>query len=332
MPTILITGAAGFIASSLADKLLLQGRRVVAVDNLNGHYNPATKRLNVRTALQNREYIFYEADIRDLGRMHDILCKEKPQTVVHIAGATGMKASFVRPEVFFSNNVTGTRSVLEASRLSGCSHLVFASTASVYGDMSEPARENFILPPPANPYVATKRIAEEFIRDYAENHGIGATILRLCTVYGPRQRSEMAISKFVRQIECGLGVDIYGDGTAQREYLYIDDCADALIQSIEKPFMQEIFNIGGRKSTTLNELIAMIELLLEKKAKRNYVEAPEGIPSAFSASIEKAKTRLAFEPKVDLRDGLELFIAWYRVQKSNYPGRNSGENENRRLA
>jgi UDP-glucuronate 4-epimerase len=318
MPTILITGAAGFIASSLADKLLLQGRRVVAVDNLNDQYDPAIKRMNIRAALQNREYRFYETDIRDQARMKDILCQEKPKTVVHIAGATGMQASFAQPEDFFSNNVAGTRSVLEACRHSGCSHLVFTSTASVYGDMSEPAEENAILPPPANPYVATKRMAEEFIRDYTEQHGIDATILRLFTVYGPRQRSGMAIFKFVHQIDCGLRVDIYGDGSAQREYLYIDDCVSALIHSIKKPFKLEIFNIGGKAPTTLNELIAMIELLLEKKAHRNYVQVPEGIPSAFGASIEKAKTGLSHEPKVDLREGLKLFIAWYREHKIQF--------------
>ena len=315
MNAILITGAAGFIGSTLADTLLAQGRRVVAVDNFNAQYDPAVKRMNIRKAMDCAEYALYETDIRDRDRILDVLRREKPGAVVHIAGSTGMKASFEQPEEFYFNNVSGTRSVLEACRIAGCPRLIYASTASVYGDGPEPADENAILPPPANPYVATKRLGEELVCVSAQNHGMMANILRLFTIYGPRQRSEMAISKFVRKVDRGLPVEIYGDGSARRGYLYIDDCVAALIQALENPFALEIFNIGGQETTTLNDLIAAIELSLGKKAKREFVAAPEGIPAAFNANTEKAKQWLAYEPKVNLNEGLDKFIAWYRENK-----------------
>jgi len=312
MKKILITGAAGFIGSSLADQILRRGDQVVGIDNLSTQYDPQIKLRNIQTALSHPAYSFHKLDIRDDPRLTEIFLREKPDGVVHVAGSTGMKASLLNPDEFYSNNVKGTHSVLEACRMAGCPPLIFISTASVYGDVFGSADENYSLPVPANPYVATKRLGETLVSSYADIGGLNATILRLSTVYGPRQRSEMAIHKFVRLMDGDEPVVLYGDGSAMRDYLYVDNCIDAILRAQDLSFKSEIFNIGEQKTTTLHELIVLLEKYLGKKANIKYIPVPEGISLAFNANIQKARDMLHYEPKISLEEGLKRFIEWYR--------------------
>jgi UDP-glucuronate 4-epimerase len=315
MKKIAITGAAGFIGSSLADYLLQRGESVVAIDNFNSQYDPHIKRANIRHALTNIRYKMYENDIRDSSRMAEILKLEKPDTIVHTAGYTGMKNSLTNAETFFSNNGTGTYALLEAARAAAIQHFIFISTGTVYGENSLPASEEQPLPPPCNPYVAAKILGEKIVRAYAELFNIDFTILRLYTVYGPRQRPEMAITKFTQLIDTNQQIHIYGDGSALRDYLYIDNCIEGLVQAIDCRFKFEIINIGEQRAVSISETVRLLSRILNKSADIQYIPTPKGIPESTIAHIAKAKKIIGYHPKITFEEGLERFVHWYQTVK-----------------
>jgi len=308
---ILITGGAGFIGSTLADKLLERGDEVVCLDNFSSQYDPRIKRRNINAALSHPRYKLYEDDIRQSRRITDLFTLEKPDIVVHIAGCTGMAASDLQAAEFHETNVGGTLNVLEACRASGVGRLVFASTASVYGHTTLPATEESALPRPLNTYIATKRLGEHLIRAFAEIHGLQTMVLRLATVYGPRQRAEMAVTKFARLINEGKPVPVYGNGSAARNYLHIEDCIDGIVLAADQTSGFEIVNLGGRNPTSLLELIDLLVVCLGKKVAIEYTEAPKEIPDANCLEIAKARSLLGYEPLVSIKDGLRRFISWY---------------------
>jgi UDP-glucuronate 4-epimerase len=312
MKKILITGAAGFIGSSLADALLLRGDRVVGLDNLIPQYDPAVKRSHIIRALENPMFKFFEKDVTDMDSTAGVAASESPDCVVHIAGRTGMRASIDNPEPFFRVNVSGALAVLEACRSAKIKQFIYISSGSVYGTAGHPVAEDYPLPPPANPYSATKLLGERLTQAYAELCGLNTTVLRIFTVYGPRQRPEMAIHSFVNKIEKREPVHLYGDGSDCRDYLYIDNCVDAIMLAIDRPFSFEVFNIGEQRTQSLNVTVSLLSDILEIPAHVKYIPAPDGIPRATFADIGKAGRMLGYFPRISLEDGLRRFISWHR--------------------
>jgi UDP-glucuronate 4-epimerase len=315
MKKVAITGAAGFIGSTLADYLLHRGDIVLAIDNFNTHYDPQVKRDNIRHALADAHYTLYEDDIRDSSRMAEILKLEKPDTIVHVAGYTGMNTSLTNVETYFSNNGGGTCSMLEAARAANICHFIFISTGTVYGENLLPASEEQPLPPPCNPYVATKMLGEKFVKAYEELFDINFTILRLYTVYGPRQRPEMAIAKFTKLIDTGKQIPIYGDGSALRDYLYIENCIEGLVKAIDCRFKFEIMNIGQQQAVSLSVVVQLLSRFLKKPAHIHYIPTPNGIPERTLADISKAKRLIGYQPKFTFEEGLAKFVQWYQTEK-----------------
>lgn len=320
MKRILVTGAAGFIGSTLADKLLDRGDAVIAVDNFNARCDPALKRANVALAVERAGYVLYKADVRQHDRMMEILTLERPQTVVHLAGHPGIAASLSEPEEYFSHNVQGTQSILNASRAAGIASFIYASSMSVYGETAGPIAEDHPLPPAGTAYVASKLLGEATARAYAEICALRTTVLRIFSVYGPRQREETAIPKFTRLIDAGLPVPVYGDGSACRSFVYIDDCVDGIIRAIDNPFAFEVINLGAPRSYTLSELIAMLSSCLGKQAIVEYRPAPSALPKASHADLTKARRLLGYTPRIPIEEGLARYVRWYKTENTRRGG------------
>jgi len=306
MSKILITGASGFIGSALVRRLCERGA-VVSVDRL--------KPSRFSNGSQDSGGPRYETDARDHEAIARIMHKERPDTVVHLAGRTGMQASLVEPADFFSLNVTGTQSVLEACRKAHVSHFILASSVAVYGESSRPVTEDQPLPPPANPYAATKQIGELLARMYSEVYGLNTTVLRIFSVFGSGQRPETAVYKFTESIASGKPVTLYGDGSARRDYLYIDNCIQGIEKAIDTPFRFEVFNLGEQRTITIRELARLLSEKLGKPAILEYVPVPKGLPDATYADISKAKRLLSYDPAIGLEEGIARFVEWYKATR-----------------
>jgi UDP-glucuronate 4-epimerase len=312
---ILITGVAGFVGSNLADTLLAKDYRVIGIDDFNSHYDPVIKRNNISGALKSPLFSLYEVDINDYQSICRIFKKEKPETIIHIAGLTGMLNSIDSPDKFFHTNVHGTESVLEACRKLKVGQFIFASTSSVYGNITDKADENTPLPQPLNPYVLSKIMAEEVVASYARHHGLNATILRLSTVFGPRQKRTQAISKFTHQIAHHEKVTVYGNGQAVRNYLYVEDCVRAFIFTLSKPFYFEIFNIGTQSVISVTRSLKLISDLLGVTPEIEYIDHPEIVPKTSNIGVSKAGKMLNFHPEIPFERGIEYYIKWYLSSK-----------------
>ena len=233
----LITGAAGFIGSHLADALLARGDSVVALDSFNDYYDPALKRANIAAALPSQNYQLHEIDICDEPAVRDLFERQRPDVVVHLAARAGVRPSLQDPNLYHRVNVIGSQHILDACRDFKPSHLVFASSSSVYGGCTEvPFSESNPVARPISPYAATKRMNELQAHVYSHIYGVNVTMLRFFTVYGPRQRPDMAIRKFIQLIDQGRPVPMFGDGLTSRYYTYIDDIIDGVVRAIDNPF------------------------------------------------------------------------------------------------
>ena len=312
---ILITGGAGFIGSSLADTLVEKRCRVSVIDNFNTLYSPALKRRNLLNLEKSELFTLHESDITDRIRLDALFKKEKPSVVVHIAGLTGMEASMKNPFDFFNNNVTGTLNILECARLNGTGQVIYISTSTVYGNSNVVSKEDDSLTDPLNSYAASKLMAEQLCSQYARISPVRIIVLRLCTVYGPRQRPNMAIAQFVSRSLNSESVIIYGDGKASRDYLYIDDCIRAILMAMDHPADFDVFNIGGPLRISINELLETLSALLDKSIRVKNVESPAGIPVDCRLNINKARDVLGFNPETDFREGIQQYINWYLKQQ-----------------
>lgn len=320
MKRILITGAAGFIGSSLADALLNRGDRVTGVDNFNDYYDPAVKRRNIAEALNHDNYTFCQGDICDESFVLDLVKKEKPGVVVHLAARAGVRPSLQDPGLYHRVNVIGSQHVLDACRLHAPSHLVFASSSSVYGGSTRlPYDEEDPVAGPISPYAATKRMNELMAHVYSHVYGLKVTLLRFFTVYGPRQRPDMAIHKFTKLIDRGEPVPMFGDGTTRRDYTYIDDAIDGVIKAIDTPFHYEIFNIGENRTTTLRDLVDLIAKHVGKPARIETMPTQPGDVEITYANIDKARSMLGYAPKYSMDEGIQRFVAWYRDHVKHQP-------------
>jgi len=275
MTRVLITGAAGFIGSSVADALLLRGDGVTGIDNFDDHYDRRVKRANLASALKSPNFVLKEVDLCDRESLYGVIDEADPDVVVHLAAKVGVRPSFQRPALTYQVNVTGFQHLLDACRRRGPSHLVVASSSTVYGDSTGPYVEDRSALLPISPYAASKRMSELMSYVYHRAYGLNTTVLRIFTTYGPRQRPDMAIHTFTRLIDRSEQIRIYGTGSEARAYIYIDDCVAGLIGAIDRPMEYEIINIGHSRPTSRRDLAEILAMHLDKPANIEYL--PESI-------------------------------------------------------
>ncbi len=313
MKTILVTGGAGFIGSHVVERLLSEGSRVVVLDNFDSFYDPAIKRDNLSRAMADPRFRLVEGDIRDEKTVERLFREESIEAVFHSAARAGVRPSIKDPVLYHDVNLNGTTRLLEAACRVRAKNFVFASSSSVYGVANrQPFREEDPADFPISPYAATKRAGELLGYTYHHLYGIPVVCLRFFTVYGPRQRPEMAIHKFTRLIDRGEPVPIYGDGTSRRDYTYIADAVEAVTRAVMNPMPFEIINIGESQITSLSNLVARIEKALGKKAEIKRMPDQAGDVPLTYAEISKAKRLLGYEPRTPIGEGLRKFIEWYR--------------------
>lgn len=308
---ILITGGAGFIGSNLAEKLIEISHKVVLIDNFDTYYNPEIKKKNI-SILIKKNVPFYKLDILDFKNLERVFQIEKPKKIIHLAARPGVIPSLKETTFYEQVNVSGTINLLELSKKYKIRQFIFASSSSVYGNTNNiPFSEDDLSIFPVSPYGVTKKNAENFCHLYAKLYNIPTTCLRLFTVYGPRQRPEMAIHKFVRQMTNNKEIVIFGNGKSLRDYTYITDIIDGIIKSIEKPFKFEIINLGESHPIKLIELIKIIEKVLNKKTKIKFKNEIKYEMKITYADVSKAKKLLDYTPIVSIKEGIEKFYKWY---------------------
>lgn len=313
----LVTGGAGFIGSHVVEALLARGERVVCVDNFDSFYDPAIKRANLRAALAHRNFSLVEADIRDRAAMERLCEAHQVNRIFHAAARAGVRPSLADPLLYEDVNVRGTITLLEVARRRPISTFVFASSSSVYGGLaSVPFSETAVVNRPISPYAATKLAGEVLCFTYHHLYGLPITCLRFFTVYGPRQRPEMAIHQFVRLIEEGKPVPMFGDGSARRDFTYIDDIVQGILAALDKPFPYEIFNLGESETIELRALIRLIEQSMGKEAKIEALPAQPGDMPVTYADITKARSMLGYRPGTPVKDGVKRFVEWFRDMRA----------------
>ncbi len=318
MRKVLVTGAAGFIGSHLTGALLARGDFVAGVDNFNDFYDPAVKRANLRGALESERFRLHEADICDEDAVRRIFEQERADVVVHLAARAGVRPSLQDPNLYHQVNVIGSQHILDACRATPPSHLVFASSSSVYGGSTEvPFNEDNPVARPISPYAATKRMNELMGHVYSHVYGLKVTMLRFFTVYGPRQRPDMAIHKFTRLIAEGQSVPMYGDGSTERDYTYIDDILDGLLRTVDTPFDFEIFNLGESRTTQLRELIEIIAKHMNATLRIDKQPMQPGDVLITYADITKARQRLGYDPNTPVEDGVARFVEWFKEKQAS---------------
>ena len=311
---ILVTGGAGFIGSHLCEALLEQGREVLVLDNFNDFYDPAIKRKNVEKALTYSQYSLKDGDIRDDELVDEIMTQFKPQAVIHLAAMAGVRPSIQKPLLYNSVNVAGTTVLLEAMKTHPVENFLFGSSSSVYGSHDKvPFSEKDILSRPISPYAATKLAGEQLCFTYHHLYGIPVSCHRFFTVYGPRQRPEMAIHLFARNILAGEPVTIYGDGSSRRDYTYVDDIIDGVIRSLDRPQAFEIFNLGESRTVGLLKMVEILQEALGLKADIRYEpDQPGDVPLTY-ADVSKAAEVLGYEPSTPIEEGIRRFVEWLRT-------------------
>lgn len=321
---IVITGGAGFIGSHLCEALLCSGNRIEVIDNFNDFYNPNIKRRNIKEIrdmmkvrnIPESNFNLHECDIRDKEAIGKIINKDI-DIVVHLAAMAGVRNSIENPELYFQVNVLGTLNILEACKTSNVSKVVFASSSSVYGNnKTVPFEEEDRVDFPISPYAATKKSGELICYTYHLLYSFSIASLRFFTVYGPRQRPDLAIHKFTEKIFNGKEIPIYGDGTTKRDYTYISDIVDGILKAIEwvnkNDNSYEIFNLGESRTISLNFMIDTIEKAIGEKAKKKILPMQGGDVNITYADITKAKQMLGYNPSMRFEAGIEEFIDWYR--------------------
>ena len=319
---ILITGGAGFIGSHLTQRLLARGDSITALDDFNNFYDPITKRQNVEPFLKLKTYRLIEGDIRDCQLVDGLFEKNRFDAVVHLAARAGVRPSLKEPVLYEEVNCIGTLRLLEAARRYGPDLFIFASSSSVYGiNEKVPFSEADPVNLPISPYATTKRTGELLCTNYHHLYGMKTTCLRFFTVYGPRQRPEMAVHRFTDLIARGLPVTLYGDGSSQRDYTYIDDIIDGTIGALDLAADFEILNLGGSETTRLADLVNWLAEDLAIEPRIEYLpDQPGDVPITF-ADITKANRLLNYSPKTPIRRGLKKFATWYQQQSDNSKSR-----------
>ena len=308
----LITGAAGFIGSHLAERMLHLGYQVIGLDNFDDFYPASIKWDNISSLETEEDFQLVQGDIRDAKLLNRIFSESNISLVMHLAARAGVRPSLEQPNFYADVNIGGTINLLEASRTFGVKQFIFASSSSVYGlNNKTPFSEDGNMDIPVAPYATSKIAAELYCRTYNHLYNLPVVIFRFFTVYGPRQRPEMAIHRFVRMVDRDEEITLFGNDTS-RDYTYIDDiiCGiEAGIDYREEGF--QIFNLGGGRGVSLDHLIELIEGTLRKKARIKYCPLPPGELSVTLADISKARAFLGYKPRVSIEEGITLFVKWY---------------------
>lgn len=315
MKNILITGGAGFIGSHLVDRLLAEGDwGVTVVDDFNDFYSPQIKRQNVQAHREHRNYQLLEADIRNRPALESIFSQTQFDTVVHLAARAGVRPSLSQPQLYVETNINGTMNLLELARENSVGQFVFGSSSSVYGVNEKlPFSEDDPIFNPISPYAATKAAGELLCHTYAHLYGLRCVCLRFFTVYGARQRPDLAIHKFARLMSQGKPIPVFGDGTTRRDYTFIDDIIAGVragIDYAESPY--EVINLGESRTVELREVISLLERELDQKAIIDSQPLQAGdVPQTF-ADISKARRLLGYNPQTPIEDGIKRFVEWFR--------------------
>jgi UDP-glucuronate 4-epimerase len=315
MKNILITGGAGFIGSHLVDRLIAERDwNVVVVDDFNDFYDPSIKHANIKQHQDSPQFRLYEVDIRDQEQLHEVFEENKFDCVVHLAARAGVRPSLDQPQLYTETNVNGTLNLLDLSRKQGVEQFVFGSSSSVYGTNAKvPFSEDDQTHQPISPYAATKGAGELLCHTYSHLYGMRSVCLRFFTVYGARQRPDLAIHKFARLMSEGRTIPVFGDGTTRRDYTYIDDIISGVRTAIDyKSSNYEVINLGESRTVELRELIALLERELGMVAKIDRQPLQPGdVPQTF-ADIQKARRLLKYDPQTPIEEGIKRFVSWFR--------------------
>ncbi len=324
LPKVLLTGGAGFIGSHLAEALLRRHYPLAIIDNLNEFYPSAWKRSNLAEVRLVSDFDFFPSDIRDFPELLKIFEKVQPSIVIHLAALAGVRPSIERPLEYDQVNVAGSANILELCREFHVQKLIFGSSSSVYGATSvAPFSENHVELRPISPYAATKLSNELMCYTYSHLFGLPVSCLRFFTVYGPRQRPDLAIYKFTSLLEAGKPLPVFGDGQTGRDYTFVDDIVSGILGAVsfESPASSaapfEVFNLGNSSPVKLNELIEHLERATGRKAIRQQLPMQPGDVPLTWADISKAKRMLGYHPATKLDEGLRRFVAWFRSVKSS---------------
>lgn len=317
MKTYLITGGAGFIGSTLADRLLKEGNKVIVIDNFNDFYNPRIKENNIKHNLNNPSFKLEKIDIRNSKEVERVFSENRIDNIMHLAAMAGVRPSIENPILYQEVNCLGSQIILEAMKKYGVKNIVFASSSSVYGNTkSVPFKETDTVDYAISPYAATKKANEVMCHVYHKLYDFNIILLRFFTVYGERQRSDLAINKFTRLIMNGEPIPVFGDGTTSRDYTYVQDIVDGITKSFkyieENENVYEILNLGESQPITLNEMIETIERVLKKKAIINRLPMQPGDVDRTYADISKAKRLIGYSPKTSFEEGINKFVNWYK--------------------
>jgi UDP-glucuronate 4-epimerase len=322
MKSILITGGAGFIGSHLVDCLMAEGGwRITVVDDFNDFYAPAIKRENVRVRLANANFKLVEADIRNHEALAQAFGDKAFDCIVHLAARAGVRPSLKEPRLYVETNIDGTLNLLELARTHGVRQFVFGSSSSVYGLNSKvPFSEDDPIFNPISPYAATKAAGELICHAYAHLYDMRIVCLRFFTVYGARQRPDLAIHKFAKLISDGKPIPVFGDGTTRRDYTYIDDIIAGVRAAIDYDQSNyEVINLGESRTVELRELITLLEKELDRHAEIDrQPPQPGDVPQTF-ADITKARRLLGYNPRTQIEEGMEKFVEWFRENQSDKP-------------
>jgi len=339
LSTILVTGGAGFIGSHLCDRLLKEGRNVLCLDNFNDFYDPMRKERNIAQAIEHPNFALIRGDILDIelldaifsgnlgrrtsniGRSNGIGHRTSdfgpPDIVVHLAAIAGVRASIASPAKYVDVDIKGTVTLLEAVRRHGVKQFIFGSSSSVYGARNDgPFSEEDATDVQVSPYATAKKAGELYCRTYANLYSIPTTVLRFFTVYGPRQRPEMAIHKFVRLMEQGKPIPMYGDGASARDYTYIDDIVDGIIAAVERPFPFEIINLGSGRTVQLTEMVNTLSGVLGIEPRIDRLPEQLGDVPLTHADVSKAKELLGYEARTGFQEGIQRFVEWMKQEEA----------------
>lgn len=314
---ILVTDGAGFIGSHLCQRLLRDGHDVAIIDELNDYYSPVLKQRNLEIVRASGPLEFHEADICYEERINRLVPAFAPEAIIHLAARAGVRPSLEQPLLYERVNVRGTLVLLEAARRAGVPQFVFASSSSIYGNANRvPFSEENGVNLPISPYAATKIAGEKLCYTYSYLYGIRCSCLRFFTVYGPRQRPDRAIRKFMERIDAGLSIPVYGDGSMGRDYTFVADTVDGILAALAHGARFDIFNLGNSSPVQLCDMIRTLEAALERRAIIDRQPAQPGDVEITYADLEKSRRILGYQPRISFQDGIRQMVAWHRGVRS----------------